>query len=423
MEIIRYFCIVKRFNWFLRTFLRTLCLAVFVFLTASAHADENSAQQQHMDSVKISLLTCSPGSEVWSLYGHTAIRLQDLRTNEDVVINYGLFNFSQSNFILRFVFGLTDYEMGIVPYQMFLMEYAREGRSVVQQDLNLSPADKASIVQALYENYLPQNRVYRYNFFYDNCTSRARDIIANNMRERITYTVNPNTKTSFRDMIHQWNGSHRWARFGNDLLLGLKADAETDYKDQQFLPDSLRKDFGEAMVIEKDSYVSAKHPLVSSTQEILKANPLNAQVQPSIWDTITPTILFGLLFLVIAVLTLWELKRKKTFWLLDVTLLTLDGMAGLVLFAMIFSQHPTVSLNLQILLLNPLSIMFVYSVANHSIKQRYHWYWTILFACLILFMIGAIFQHYAEGMIILALILLVRIGSNYYINKQLPTKS
>ncbi|MBM6992741.1 MAG: DUF4105 domain-containing protein [Prevotella sp.] len=402
---------MKRFN----CYFRTLCVAVFVFLTTAIPAEADTTPLQQMDSVEISLLTCSPGQEVWSLYGHTAIRLRDPLHNQDLAINYGMFNFNQKNFILRFVFGLTDYEMGIVPFQMFMMEYAREGRGVIQQRLNLTNDEKAAIIQAISVNYEPANRTYRYNYFYDNCTTRARDILANHLNGKVEYAVNQNATTSYREMTHQWNTDHRWARFGNDLLLGLKADFKTNYTQQQFLPEHLSKAFSQAKVVEVNG---KKRPLVSQETEILKPNALNVEQESSIWDTITPRMLFLSLSILIALITLYELKRKKTVWLLDVTLLTLDGLAGLILFAMFFSQHPTVSLNLQILLLNPLSIIFVYQVVYQEIKKEYHWYWNLLGLCIILFFIGGFFQDYAEGTYFLALALLLRVGINYYITHQ-----
>lgn len=129
---------MKHFN----SFSRALCLAAFIIMTASAHAQTFPSQGAHMDSVEISLLTCSPGNEVWSLYGHSAIRIQDKSNGEDVAVNYGLFDYNQKNFIIRFIFGLTDYSVGIAPFPMFLTEYARQGRTVVQQRLNLSPEEK-----------------------------------------------------------------------------------------------------------------------------------------------------------------------------------------------------------------------------------------------------------------------------------------
>lgn len=403
---------MERFN----CLLRTLCLVVFVFLTTGVHADSVDFEQQDWDSVEISLLTCSPGTEVWSLYGHTAIRVQDMRNREDFVVNYGIFNFNQDNFILRFVFGLTDYEMGVVPYQYFLMEYASQGRSVVQQRLHLLPEEKVSILQALAENYRPENRVYRYNYFYDNCTTRARDMLVDHLGGKVEYAVDTNAKSSYRELIHQWNEKHRWARFGNDLLLGITADCEPDFAQQQFLPNALQTDFSYAKVVLPNG---RKYALVDTTTVVLHANPANVKLQDSLWDSIPPYMLFFVVAIFVLLITAYEFIRRKTFWLLDVILLTLDGLAGLVLFVMIFSQHPAVSLNFQILLLNPLSIIFVYSVAKQELKGGYHWYWNVLGICIVLFFIGGFFQHYAEGMTILASVLLIRVLSNRFIFKQL----
>ena len=411
VKIIRYFCIVK----YLNSIIKALFVVVFILAAVNSHAQiVEDAERQQMDSVQISLLTCSPGNEVWSLYGHTAIRVFDPAHAQDVVINYGLFNFRQSNFILRFVFGLTDYEMGIEPFDMFMVEYARQGRQVVQQTLQLNNNEKVSILQALAQNY-QNDRVYRYNFFYDNCTTRARNILIDNIAGKVNYKVNPNVTSSYRTMIHQWNDGHRWARFGNDLLLGIKADAKTNYVQQQFLPDTLRKDFEEATIVDS---VGKSHPLVSSTTVLLKANVNNVVDNRNIWDTITPAMLWNCVFILILLAEIAEYRRLKTFWLIDVTLLTLDGIAGVILLAMVFSQHPTVSFNLQILLLNPLSLVFVYSVINREVKQRFHWYWNILTICILLFFVGNTLQGYAEGMNILALILLSRCMMNRYLLKK-----
>ena len=364
-----------------------------------------------MDSVEIGLLTCSPGNEIWSLYGHTAIRFRDPLNNEDLAINYGMFSFHKRFFVLRFVFGLTDYEMGIVPFPMFLIDYASQGRGVVEQRLNLTREEKMAIAQAIYQNYEPANRVYRYNYFYDNCTTRARDILVSHLNGKVEYSVNPDITTSYREMIHQWTTQHRWARFGNDLLLGVKADAKTDYVAQQFLPDSLREDFAHAVVVAPNG---RKHALVDSTFEVHKINTANIKSQSSIWDKVTPTMLMAALFMLVLLVSIWERRRRKVFWIVDMVLLTLDGLAGLVLLAMVFSQHPTVSLNLQILALNPLSIIFVYPVVRQQLTDNTHWYWKVLAVCLLLFLVGGLLQDYAEGMYFLALSLFLRVNSNLW---------
>ncbi|MBS7399144.1 MAG: DUF4105 domain-containing protein [Prevotella sp.] len=394
---------MKRF----KDFFITICLVVLSSLTtyAQTQVTNESARQTAADDITISLLTCSPGSQVWSLYGHTAIRFQDPAHDVDLAINYGMFNFNQKNFIARFVFGITDYEMGIEPFAFFLQEYARNGRGVIGQRLNLTTKEKEAIADALNNNYKPANRVYRYNYFYDNCTTRARDILVNNIDGRVTYDTNDAVSPSYRQMTHQWTGKHRWSQMGNDLLLGVKADAHTTRTQQQFLPDTLRKDFDHAVIVAPNG---THRLLVDSTYTVLQPYPSYTDTSNDIWDDISPIMIFSTIALLIFVLALLELKRKKPFWFIDATLLTTDGLAGLILFAMVFSQHPTVNLNLQILLLNPLSIIFAYSIIRQQIKGLCHWYWKVLLACLVLFLLGNIFQDYAEGMNILALTLMVR---------------
>ena len=132
---------------------------------------------QKRDSIQFSLLTCSPGTEIYSLFGHTAIRYQNYTQNKDIVFNYGMFSFSSPNFIYRFVKGETDYQLGVNDFRSFEAEYMFRGSSVYQQILNLTYEEKLKLQNLLFTNYLPQNRVYRYNYFYDNCTTRARDQI------------------------------------------------------------------------------------------------------------------------------------------------------------------------------------------------------------------------------------------------------
>ena len=124
------------------------------------------------DSIRISLLTCASGEEIYSLFGHTAIRYENYTRGIDAVFNYGIFNFNAPNFILRFALGETDYQLGVTDYERFAAEYYYLERDVWQQELNLTVQEKGKLVMLLEENYRPENRIYRYNFFYDNCATR-----------------------------------------------------------------------------------------------------------------------------------------------------------------------------------------------------------------------------------------------------------
>ena len=146
-----------------------------------------------MDSVEVSLLICSPHEEVYSLYGHAAIRWHDMRKQhpeegeKDWVFNWGMFNFNKPYFEIRFVFGLTDYELACYPYSAFWPSYQKWGSSITEQVLNLTGAEKRSLKAALQENLRPENKVYRYNSFYDNCSTSPRDVIEACIQGEVLY--------------------------------------------------------------------------------------------------------------------------------------------------------------------------------------------------------------------------------------------
>ena len=360
-----------------------------------------SFAQVNYDSLEISLLTCSPHQEIYSLYGHTAIRCHDKSTGEDLVVNYGMFDFNQPNFVLRFVFGLTDYSMGIDSFNDFVRMYRYYRSSVTEQQLNLTPHEKASIMQAIAINAQPENLVYRYNYFFDNCTTRARDMLTNHLDGEVRYTLPIDSTVTFRSMVHDCCEQNPWARFGNDLLLGLQADRHTTRNDQQFLPLNLQKDFSKAVIVSGDSI----RPLIKSEEVI---EPGGIQVIEEEFP-LRPSTCIWILFGITMVILLLEFLLCRNWWGYDLLLLVTSGLAGIILTLMLFSQHPTVRLNLQILLLNPISLFLAYPVVKKSLRGKVHWWWKAWAILIVIFLIcGTFLQHYAEGMNILALSLLIR---------------
>lgn len=390
MENISYFCIVKHLEKEFRTFL--------IIILMMCAAGSISVKAHPMDSVEVSLLTCSPHEEVYSLYGHSALRWHEYgRNNVDVVFNWGLFSFDKPYFVLRFVFGLTDYELGAVPFSYFREEYSSYGSSVTEQILDLAPEEKTALKKMLTENIRPENSVYRYNFFYDNCSTRPRNIIEQCLNGKLEYAQRKDYTPSFRDMVHQCVRNHPWAAFGNDMLLGVKADLKTNMREQEFLPENLLYDFDRAQIVANNG---TRRPLV---KERRMAVPPGVQIIKKDFP-LTPMECACLLLAISALIFIIELRKKTCYVWWDVLLMIVQGLAGIVLTVMLFSQHPATSSNLQILLLNPIPLFFIPSV----IRKKKTRYWNILLGMIVLFLIGAVWQHYAEGMLILALCLLTR---------------
>ena len=378
-----------------------LLLLLFSGAYTPVYAQESTVEDilpDPMDSVEISLLTCQPHDEVYSLYGHTAIRYHDMRKDKevDVAFNYGVFDFKKPYFVLRFVFGLTDYELGVYPFNIFLKEYRHFGSMVTEQVLNLTSEEKLLLHEALRQNLQPENSVYRYNYFYNNCTTKARDIIEKCITGKTEYAERENFTPTYREMVHEMTRNHPWARFGNDLLLGIKADQPTTLRQQEFLPYNLMYDFDHAQIYENGQYrplVKERRTALPGGVQIVKQEFPLSPMACAILLTVT-----GLILLILQ----WRSKRSFLFW--DILLMLTIGTIGIMLSLMLFSQHPTVSLNLQILLFNPLPWFFLWPV----IKGRQNRYWLVSCVLIALFFIGSLFQQYAEGLWSLALCLLMQ---------------
>ncbi len=399
-----YFCSMKHYC---ANFCYTHTIFTLLFVMIIGHNNIFAASHNHSnisaeddDAIEFSLLTCSPRDQVYSLYGHTAIRYQNTKTNSDLVFNYGVFNFKKSNFILRFVLGLTDYELGIVPFDVFCEIYKRERCKVTEQTLNLSNQEKERLVNALSTNYLPQNRVYRYNVFYDNCTTRARDIIESVIDGTVIYPPVVE-ETSFRRLLHSKTNNHPWYQMGNDLCLGFSADKSVTEREWQFLPENLMAAFDSAKIV-----------FNNSQRNLIKKNSIlfdtSVAQQSSFVGFISPSICFLILLAVFLLIAFVEYKRHKTFMLFDISIMILMGIGSIVLMVFFFSKHPTTSTNLQILLFNPLPLFFILKV----IKRRKTIYWKLSLANILLFFIGGLFQNYASGIMLLALCLITRCWIN-----------
>ena len=392
------------FTTFAEKMKKGLLYIVLTFILSVVNATAGAQSMTNPDRIQISLLTCSPGKEVWAQYGHTAIRYYDKESGENLAINYGIFSLDQTYFIPRFVLGMTDYRMGVQPMDMFLAQYSYEGRGVIEQVLNLSAEDKEVIYKALQENMKPENVVYRYNYFFDNCTTRARDMLVNHLHGKVVYPPAEEDAT-FRSMIHKWNNKYEWSQFGEDLLLGVNADRKTTKSEQQFLPENLRSDFDKAKYNGK--------PLVKETNVLLDAE--TEVVEPVF--PLSP-LSVALIFAVISlVMMLFSYRRQQVYWAWDLALMLTSGLMGIIFFVMIFSQHPCVSLNFILLFFNPLPLFFLYS----TIKKKKVIWWKIWGVLIILGLFGSLFQEIPLPILIVASFLLLHCIVHLRINKAVAT--
>ena len=360
-----------------------------------------------MDSVRISLLTCAPGSEIYALFGHSAIRCENPEKDQDWVFNYGMFSFKEPNFVMRFVKGETDYQLGVVPFRYFETEYALRGSSVYQQVLNLTDEEKVKLISLLEENYLPSNRVYRYNYFYDNCTTRARDKVEESIQGKVVY---PETEkeVSFRDIIHEFTAGSEWGEFGIDLCLGSEADEPIDERKQMFAPFYMMEAARGAMIHRADTVV----PLVLEEFKVVDAVLEDEPAFP-----LSPmTCAMGLL-VATAFVVGWGIRKGRPCLAWNVLMFFLQGLGGcIVAFLFFFSLHPTVGSNWLLMLFHPLALFYLPIMIYRGIKGKkdpYHWLNVVLLTSFMILM-PFISQEFNLTVLPLALsLLLVSVGHIY----------
>ncbi len=365
-------------------------------------------------NANISVLTCSPGDEIYSLFGHTGLRYKNDDKGLDLVFSYGYFDFASPNFIWRFILGETDYIVGAVPYGIFMNEYKERGGVVIEQVLEMTPEQEQQLFDIIAFNCRPENRKYRYNYFYNNCTTKIRDQISK-VVEGISYVEDVDAgDITFRDVLRGLTSMHPWYSFGIDLLLGADVDKPATAEELQFIPGNYRIALEKAMVTVEEAKIL---PFVKE-QSLLLIETENGNVSAE--SRFTPFYVSVLLLLFTFIIMLCEVRTKKTFWFFDAILMTLQGVCGaLLLFMALFSQHPAVDNNWVILFLNPL-MLFVMPVYINRLRKHCSmsiaWVQVVF---ILLFFLSALFslQVYPTPIYFCAIALLVRSVFNIYKEK------
>jgi hypothetical protein len=319
------------------------------------------------DSARVSLLTCSPGEVIYARWGHSAIRICDKKNNIDYAYNYGIFDFSKPFFVARFIHGATDYQLAIWKFADFYDEYFARQSSVIEQILDLSQEEKQQLFNALQINYLPENRIYRYNFVYDNCATRPFDKIFEVLKISPTVTFS-RPRTTYRAIFAEFVGTNNWNRFGIDLLIGREADLPiVDTYSLRAFPKYMAAIIG-STVLENDTI---SKPLVSETRQ-LSDFPLLLPTEKGI---LSPNIVCCAILVIIMFLSYFGRKNQKNLILLDFVLFFVSGATGIILFYLMFiSVHPLVHCNYNLLWLNPLQFIFAFLLVKKSWRRQLSYY-------------------------------------------------
>jgi hypothetical protein len=334
---------------------------------------QTSTLAQSRPEIRVSLLTCTPGDELYSLFGHTAIRITDSSAATDVVYNYGTFNFDDKNFYLKFVQGKLNYFVSADDFETFKYQYQVTNRGITEQVLMLSSSEKIALHNFLRENLNEENRYYQYDFFFNNCTTKIRDILLK-MKSPPPHlpAVMPIT-TRFRQAIHAYldKGQQPWSKLGIDILLGAKTDRVMTASDQQFLPDNLMKSL--------DS--SRNNGIVQSSQNLYQLEPI---VKNTGW--FSPMVFFAswLLLMIVLQITAKE-KWPVLIGGLDGLLFFLTGFLGIVLILMwVATDHSMTKDNYNLLWAIPSHILISFFINSRKKWVKMYWLFTSIAGILLL---------------------------------------
>lgn len=305
--------------------------------------------------MRVSLLTCTPGDELYSIFGHSALRVIDSSSVTDYVYNYGTFNFDDEGFYLKFIRGKLLYYISVAELGDFIYEYQMTNRGIREQVLNLSAEEKMKIQRLLSENLKEENKFYKYDFFLDNCTTRLRDMIVSVKTPHPSLPAVMPVNTTFRNAIHQYldAGKQYWSKLGIDILLGAPTDALMTVSQQQFLPDNL--------MISLDS--------TKNVEIVQRADQLYTPTSKSTSnDWFTPLVFFSLLFSLFLFLSLANNKyTSMALSGLDGLIFFLAGLLGIVLiFMMTATDHSMTKNNFNIFWAWPTHLIFSFFINSEK---------------------------------------------------------
>ncbi|GAB3764873.1 DUF4105 domain-containing protein [Spirosoma pomorum] len=401
-----------------RFVIKRLCYVLMIGLLAPLVSV--SAQQRLSPSAQMSLLTAGPGEDLYSVFGHTAIRVYDPVQNIDRTYGWGGFRFAENNFYVKFLRGTLPYYIDAYDMYLFVYAYQQENRTLREQTLNLTAAQKDRLFDVLETNMRPENRTYQYKFFYDNCATRPRDKIAEACGDSLTIpSRSVMTGKSYRDLMNQYLGEKPWAKVGMNLAIGQPADEQTDGWHAMYLPEQVHNQLGNAKLRQADGRVVN---LVSNDRTLFEARRTFPQELPFIFN---PEVVFALLGIAIAFFTVRRYQRGVVDRWLDRLLFCFSGICGWLLFLLwVATDHGVTAWNPTLLYLMPLHFPLIYWVTGKTTTTRRR---TMYFGgTAVLILVGMLLSKVPGGVdVIFPLTLLVRCIVNLQplrAGKQLPVQ-
>ena len=352
-----------------------------------------NAQNFLSSEAKVSVLTIGPGLSLNDSFGHSAFRIQDDSSQLDLVFNYGVYDFDTPNFYLKFAQGKLNYLLGVNYYDDFLASYMAQNRMIEEQVLDLTPFQKQELFDYLLTNYEPENRAYLYDFFYDNCATRIRDVAEDVLKDELVFnTPQSIVDKTFRQLIQENLKSNSWGSVGIDVALGAVIDKKAEPEEFMFLPKFIYDYFAEATI------KSSQKPLVKET------NVLYQKVERIISKGVllSPLVIFLIVALFIIFVTYSDHKKhKRTIWL-DGFIFGITGITGICILLLWFAtDHTATANNYNILWAFPLNLIVLVPLLKRTPKG-----WVRKYLKFLLILLCLLSLHWSIGLQVFAITLI-----------------
>ena len=380
---------------------RISSLLIILSFTGSIHVKATELSGKS----KVSILTVLPGNEIYTIFGHSAIRINDPANGIDRVYNYGTFDFDTPFFYLKFIKGNLIYQLSVSGYEQEQAQWPYEQRTVYEQELNISQKEKQNIFDNLEKTYNSKARYYRYDFFFDNCATRIRDIIEKSLEGKLIYDTTGYSGKSFRELIHPFIEQHYWLDAGINTALGKETDQTADTQEYMFLPEFIMQIYAHARLTENTDTVN----FTSSPKMVFEGS-----IKPDNKKGYGKYIPWSV-FVFLCLLTLYEIFQKKFYKIPDIIILFIYGLTGLVLlFFWMYSFHEALHNNSNLVWLFPLNLPAAYIVWKNKWAKLSYYYSIIISVSIILLLVFQpfILQKLTIELLPLVLIILISLIRN-----------
>jgi hypothetical protein len=357
---------------------KKLSLLILLFFFAS-----ELIAQKLSDAAEISVLTIGAGTSLNDSFGHNAFRIKDNPSGIDITFNYGIYDFDTPNFYTKFARGKLNYRIGRNQYKNFINFYISQNRSVKEQVLNLSQTEKQKLFEYLLNNYKPENKYYLYDFFYDNCATKIRDVLPIVLNEDINFNEPERySQKTFRRLIHDHVDKNSWGSFGIDIALGSVIDVKATPEEHMFLPYYIFEFFESATLKDAERLVK---------QTTVLYEKVNTSKTNSFF--ISPLFVLGVISILILIITYFDFKKYQCTKWLDVVIFGSTGLVGILILLLWFAtDHSATAQNYNLLWAFALNIFVIPQFFKKSVKN-----WFIKYLKFLVSMLCLLTLHWIIG--------------------------